>query len=83
MASCRRAARGIPAAPVNTAPNRIVQQRLPSPRGEVRAWFKGGECYHARIAATYGWGEAQSVWAAVLDGSFRPADFSKHNEMGR
>lgn len=32
MGSSRRAARGLPATPVCTDPNRIVQQRLPSPR---------------------------------------------------
>lgn len=63
-------------------PNRITQQRRPSPRGEIRAWFKGGACYRLQIAGTvYGWGEGSSTWAAVLDGSFRPNDFGKHKRV--
>jgi len=81
MASSRRAARGHAPAAVNVDPNKVVQRVLPSPRGEVRAWFKGGICYRVRIAGvTYGWGEGPPVWAAVLDGSFRPNDFGKHNQ---
>jgi hypothetical protein len=61
-------------------PNRVVQQTLQTPRGEVRAWFRGGACYRVRISdATYGWGEGPAVWAAVLNGSFMPNDFGKHN----
>lgn len=83
MASSRRAARSLPAVPVNTDPNRVVQQGLDSPRGEVRAWFKAGICYRVRIAGrVYGWGEGPGVWAAVLDGSFRPNDFGEHNKKG-
>jgi hypothetical protein len=81
MASSRRAARSSPAAPVDAALNRVVQRTLKTPRGEVRAWFKGGVCTKVRVAGvTYGWGEGPDVWAAVLDGSFRPDDFGKHNK---
>lgn len=81
MASSRRAARGLPAAPTEVDPNRITQETLQSPRGEVRAWFKGGFCYRVSVASRlYGWGEGPGVWAAVLDGSFRPSDFGKHND---
>lgn len=80
MASSRRAARSLPKAPVVTDPNRVVQAQFQSPRGEVRGWFKGGECYRVRVAdVTYGWGEGPAVWAALRDGSFRPNDFGKHN----
>ncbi|MCU1639717.1 MAG: hypothetical protein JWL94_2364 [Microbacteriaceae bacterium] len=82
MASSRRAARSSPAAPTAATvdPNRVVQQTLQTPRGEVRAWFKGGVCSKVRIAGvTYGWGEGPDVWAAVLDGTFRPNDFGRHN----
>jgi hypothetical protein len=81
MASSRRAARGRPAVPVEAAdPNRVVQQTLQTPRGEVRAWFKGGVCYRVRIAGVnYGWGEGPDVWEAVQDGSFRPDDFGRHD----
>ncbi|NUU30837.1 hypothetical protein [Arthrobacter sp. C9C5] len=79
----RRLARRDAIAPIveiSQDPNRVVQQSLDSPRGKVRAWFKGGACYRVRIAGTvYGWGEGPSVWASVLDGSFRPHDFGKHN----
>lgn len=79
----RRLARRDAIAPVVAVavdPKRIVQQTLPTPRGEVRGWFRGGECYRARIAGrVYGWGEGPDIWAALLDGSFRPADFGKHN----
>lgn len=81
MASSRRAARSSPAAPVDAAPNRVVQQTLQTPRGEVRAWFKGGVCTKVRVAGvTYGWGEGPHVWEAIQDGSFRPNDFGKHNK---
>lgn len=81
MASTGRAARSLPASPANTNPNRIMQVRFQSPRGEVRGWFKGGECYRVRVTGvTYGRGEALSVWAAVQNGSFRPADFGRHNQ---
>lgn len=81
MASSRRAARGVPPAPVSADPNRITQENFQSPRGEVRAWFKGGVCYRVKIAGRpYGWGEGPDVWAAVLDGTFRPSDFGKHNQ---
>lgn len=61
-------------------PSRITQQRLPSPRGEVRAWFKGSVCCRVSVAGkVYGWGEGPAVWVAIMDGSFRPADFGKHN----
>lgn len=80
----RRLARRDAIAPIveiSTDPNKVTQQLLESPRGTVRAWFKGGECYRVRIAGlTYGWGEGPSVWEAVLDGSFRPDDFGKHNK---
>lgn len=80
MASSRRAARGLPTTPVDADPNHITQQSFQSPRGEVRAWFKGGVCHRVKIAGKpYGWGEAPDVWAAVLDGTFRPSDFGKHN----
>jgi hypothetical protein len=80
MASSRRAARSSPAAPVDTDPNRVTQKTLQTPRGEVRAWFKGGVCTKVRVAGvTYGWGEGPDVWDAVLDGSFRPNDFGNHN----
>ena len=78
MASSRRAARGAPVIP-DSDPSHITQQRLPSPRGEVRAWFKGGICYRVHVAGVvYGRAESPSVWAAVLDGSFRPNDYGKH-----
>lgn len=65
----------------DTDPNRITQERLPSPRGDVRGWFKGGVCYRVNIAGvTYGWGEGPSVWAAAIDGTFRPNDFGKHGK---
>lgn len=84
MASSRRAARSLPAVPVNTDPSRVVQERFLSPRGEARAWFKGGVCYRVSVAGrVYGWGEGPDVWAAVLDGSFRPNDFGRHNEKHR
>lgn len=81
--SSRRLARRDAVAPIveiSQDPKRVVQQTLQSPRGEVRAWFRGGICYRVRIAGTvYGWGEGPAVWAAVIDGSFRPDDFGKHN----
>lgn len=54
-------------------PNRVVQRVLPSPRGEVWAWFKGGVCRRVRLndGKMYGWEKAPAVWAAVQDGSFR------------
>ncbi len=67
-------------APADADPNRIVSRVLESPRGTVRGWFKGGSCYRVSVAGrVYGWGEGPSVWAAVLDGSFRPDDFGKHS----
>lgn len=79
MASSRRAARGAAVIKISTDPNRIVQQSIQTPRGEVRAWFKGGTCYRVIVAGTvYGWGEGPAVWAAVADGSFRQADFGRH-----
>lgn len=79
MVSSRRAARGAPVAETTTDPNRIVQQSIQTPRGEVRAWFKGGTCFRVNVAgAVFGWGEGPAVWAAVLDGSFRPSDFGRH-----
>lgn len=81
MASSRRAARGTPAVEISTDPNRVVQQTLQTPRGEVRAWFRGGICHRVMVAGTvYGRAEAPAVWAAVLDGSFGPDDFGKHNQ---
>lgn len=82
MADRRKARRDAiaPIIPINTDPRRITQQRLPSPRGEVRAWFKGGVCFRVRVGGVlYGWGEGPAVWAAVLDGSFRPNDFGNQN----
>lgn len=81
MVSSRRAARGVPAAQVEVDPNRITQQSFQSPQlGLVRAWFRGGVCYRVKIAGRpYGWGEGSAVWAAVLDDTFRPQDFGKHN----
>lgn len=80
MASTRRAAKGLPAAPAEVDPTRVTQATLPSPRGEVRAWFKGGICYRVSVAGqVYGWGEGPDVWAAVLDNSFRPPDYGKHD----
>lgn len=79
----RRLARRDAIAPVvrvSLDPHRVAQRTLQTPRGEVRAWFKGGACYRVTVAGrVYGWGEGPDVWAAVLDGSFRPADFGKHN----
>jgi hypothetical protein len=79
----RRLARRDAIAPVveiSTDPNRVVQQSLDSPRGKVRGWFKGGTCYRVALAGrVYGWGEGPAVWAGVLDGSFRPDDFGRHN----
>lgn len=81
--SSRRLARRdavAPVLPISTDPNRIAQQRLQTPRGEVRAWFKGGRCYRVNISGVmYGWGEGPAVWAALLDGSFRPNDYGKHH----
>jgi hypothetical protein len=84
MALSRRLARRdaiSPVIPVSEDPNRVVQRSLDTPRGKVRAWFKGGECYRVSIAGhMYGWGEGPAVWGAVLDGSFRPIDFGNHNK---
>ncbi|BCW69977.1 hypothetical protein NicSoilB8_10210 [Arthrobacter sp. NicSoilB8] len=76
----RRRVAGPVVVPLEADPYLIVQQSFDSPRGKVRAWFKGGVCYRARIAGTTsGGGEGPAIWAAVLDGSFRPDDFGKHN----
>jgi hypothetical protein len=82
MPSSRRAARSSPA-PVaeDVNPDRVYTKTLQTPRGDVRAWFRHGICTKVRIeGVTYGWGEGPDVWAAVLDGSFRPNDFGKHNQ---
>lgn len=76
--------RQVEAAPAQDAvnPNRVYAKTLQTPRGEVRAWFRYGECQKVRVAGvTYGWGEGPAVWAAVLDGTFRPDDFGKHNSL--
>lgn len=80
MVSSRRAATGVTAAPVDEDPNRTTQRTLQTPRGEVRAWFQGGRCRRVRVppGRMYGFAEAPDVWAALLDGSFRPDDFGKH-----
>lgn len=85
--SSRRLARRdavAPIVPVSQDPHHITQQSMQTPRGEARAWFKGGSCYRVKIAGVpYGWGEAPAVWAAIQDGSFRPNDFGKHNDKGK
>lgn len=82
--SSRRLARRdavAPVVPISMDPKRVTQASIPTARGEVRAWFKGGDCYRLQVAGTvYGWGEGPSAWAAVLDGSFRPNDYGKHNK---
>lgn len=78
MVSSRRAARGAAVVGISADPNRIMQQSIHTPRGEVRAWFKAGTCCRVIVAGTvYGWGEGPAVWAAVMDGSFRPTDFGR------
>jgi len=61
--------------------NRVTQQRRVSPRGEVRGWFRGVVCRRVRVPGgkMYGFEEAPAVWAAILDGSFRPNDFGNQN----
>jgi hypothetical protein len=74
MASTRRAARSLSVVPVNKGPNRVRQERVQSPRGEVRAWFKGGICYRASVAGrVYGSGEGPDVWPARCPGRPFPA----------
>ena len=79
----RRSARRDAIAPVfkgSLNPNHVTQQIVETPRGPARGWFKGGVCHRVLIAGVYyRWGEGPDVWAAILDGSFRPNDFGKHN----
>ena len=83
MTSSRRAARGAAAPkPEEINPNRVYAKSMQTPRGPVRAWFRHGECHKVRVqGVTYGWGEGPAVWAALQDGTFRPADFGKHNDL--
>lgn len=81
MAKRRRQAEAAPKAD-DINPNRVYAKSLQTPRGTVRAWFRGGECQKVRVnGVTYGWGEGPAVWAAVQDGTFRPNDFGKHNSL--
>lgn len=75
MASTRRAARSLPAVPVNKGPNRVTQE------GSSLHAAKSGP--GSRAASVIGLPSLAACMArakgAVLDGSFRPDDFGKHN----
>lgn len=80
--SSRRQARRAVVSPVfkgSDDPNRVTQQSLDFPQGEVRAWFQGGVCHRVRVPGgrMYGREEAPAIWAAIIDGSFWPQDFGK------